>query len=129
MIIISIVGIGIVSTVLAVLLRQSKKPELALLVSLATGIVIFSMILDKLKYVMEVLNNLVTKTNIEFAYFSVIIKIIGIAYIVEFGAQISRDAGEEAIASKVELGGKVVMMILALPILLALIELITKILP
>ncbi len=129
MIIISIVGIGIVSTILAVLLRQSNKSELALLVSLTTGIVIFSMILDKLKYVVETLNNLITKTNIEFAYFSVIIKIIGIAYIVEFGAQISRDAGEEAIASKIELGGKVVMMVLAMPILLALMDLITKILP
>ncbi|NLJ99484.1 MAG: stage III sporulation protein AD [Tissierellia bacterium] len=129
MIIISIVGIGIVSTILAVLLRQSNKSELALLVSLTTGIVIFSMILDKLKYVVETLNNLITKTSIEFAYFSVIVKIIGIAYIVEFGAQISRDAGEEAIASKIELGGKVVMMVLAMPILLALMDLITKILP
>jgi len=96
---------------------------------LTTGIVIFSMILDKLKYVVETLNNLITKTSIEFAYFSVIVKIIGIAYIVEFGAQISRDAGEEAIASKIELGGKVVMMVLAMPILLALMDLITKILP
>lgn len=127
--IISIVGIGIVSTILAVLLRQSNKSELALLISLTTGIVIFSMVLDKLKYVVETLSNLVTKTNIEFAYFSVIIKIIGIAYIVEFGAQISRDAGEEAIASKIELGGKVVLMVLAMPILLALMDLITKILP
>ncbi len=66
----------------------------------------------------------------EFAYFSIILKIIGIAYIVEFGgAQVSRDAGEEAIASKIELGGKVVMMVLAMPILLALMDLIIKILP
>ncbi|NLJ78044.1 MAG: stage III sporulation protein AD [Tissierellia bacterium] len=129
MMIISIVGIGIISTVLAVLLRQLQKPELALLVSLATGIIIFSMILDKLKYVIDVLNSLVAKTNVEFAYFSVIIKIIGIAYIAEFGAQISKDAGEEAIASKIELGAKVIMMVLALPILLALMDLITKILP
>lgn len=127
--IISIVGIGIVSTILVVLLRQSNKSEFALLVSLATGIVIFSMILNKLKYVVETLSQLIKGTNIEFAYFSIILKIIGIAYIVEFGAQISRDAGEEAIASKIELGGKVVMMVLAMPILLALMDLIIKILP
>lgn len=127
--IISIVGIGIVSTILVVLLRQSNKSEFALLVSLATGIVIFSMILNKLKYVVETLSQLIKNTNIEFAYFSIILKIIGIAYIVEFGAQISRDAGEEAIASKIELGGKVVMMVLAMPILLALMDLIIKILP
>ncbi|NMB28343.1 MAG: stage III sporulation protein AD [Tissierellia bacterium] len=127
--IISIVGIGIVSTILVVLLRQSNRSEFALLVSLATGIIIFSMILGKLKYVVETLSQLIKNTNIEFTYFSIILKIIGIAYIVEFGAQISRDAGEEAIASKIELGGKVVMMVLAMPILLALMDLIIKILP
>ena len=58
-----------------------------------------------------------------------ILKIIGVAYIVEFGAQISRDAGEEAIASKIELGGKIIIMVLSMPILLALIDLIIKILP
>lgn len=127
--IVQIVGIGIVSTVLIVLLRQSDKSEFAILVSLVTGIIIFSMILDKFKYVVETLSQLSRNTNLEFTYFSTILKIIGIAYIVEFGAQISRDAGEEAIASKIELGGKVVMMVLAMPILLALMDLIVKILP
>jgi stage III sporulation protein AD len=51
------------------------------------------------------------------------------AYIVEFGAQISRDAGEDSIALKIELGGKVLIMVLAIPILLALMDLIIKILP
>jgi stage III sporulation protein AD len=127
--VVQIVGIGIVSTILVVLLRQSNKPEFALLVSLVTGIIIFSMILGKLKYVIETLSGLARNTGIEFAYFSTILKIIGIAYIVEFGAQISRDANEEAIASKIELGGKVIMMVLAMPILLALLDLIIKILP
>ena len=127
--IISIVGIGIISTILVVLLRQSDRSEFALLVSLTTGIIIISMILDKLKYVVETLSQLIKNTNMEFAYFSIILKIIGIAYIVEFGAQISKDAGEEAIASKIELGGKVVMMVLSMPIILALMDLIIKILP
>lgn len=127
--IIQIVAIGIVSTILIVLLRQSNRSEFALLVSLVTGIAIFSMILSKLKYVIETLNSLAINANVEITYFSTILKIIGIAYIVEFGAQISRDAGEDAIASKIELGGKVVMMVLAMPILLTLMDLIIKILP
>ncbi|MBZ2173745.1 stage III sporulation protein AD [Schnuerera sp. xch1] len=127
--VIQIVSIGIVATVLVVLLRQSNRNEFALLVSLITGIVIFTIILDKIEYVVETLNNLSRNTNIEFTYFSTILKIIGIAYIVEFGAQISRDAGENAIASKIELGGKVIIMVLAMPILLALMNLIIKILP
>ncbi|NLW40203.1 MAG: stage III sporulation protein AD [Tissierellia bacterium] len=127
--ILRIVGIGIVSTILAVLVRRSNSSEFAIFISLATGIIIFFMIMDKLVYVVDTLNQLVKKTNIQITYFSTILKIIGIAYIVEFGAQISRDAGEDAIASKIELAGKVIIMVLAIPIMLALLELIIKLLP
>ena len=127
--ILQIVSIGIVSTILVVLLRQSNKSEFAIMVSIVTGILILSMLLGKLKYVVDTLSQLTRYTNLEFAYFTTVLKIIGIAYIVEFGAEISRDAGEEAIASKVELGGKIIIMVLAMPILLALMDLIIKILP
>lgn len=98
--ILQIVGIGIISTILAVLVRRTIGSEFAIFISLVTGILIFFMIFDKLIYVVETLSQLAKNTSIEFTYFSTILKIIGIAYIVEFGAQISRDAGEEAIASK-----------------------------
>lgn len=127
--VIQIVGIGLVATILIVLLRQSGRSDMALLVSVVTGLIIFSMIIDKVKYIIDTLSNLSRHANIEFTYFTTILKIIGIAYIVEFGAQISRDAGEEAIASKIELGGKVIIMVLAMPILLTLMDLIIKILP
>lgn len=123
-----IVGIGIVATVLIIILK-STRPEFALYISLATGVIIFSMILGELSYVIQTLNTLARRTNLEFTYFSTILKIIGMAYIVEFGAQISRDAGEDSIALKIELGGKVLIMVLAIPILLALMDLIIKILP
>lgn len=127
--IVQIVGIGIISTILVILLKQSNRLEFALLVSAITGLIIFALVIDKIKYIVDTLGNLARNTNMEFTYFSTILKIIGIAYIVEFGAQISRDAGENAIASKIELGGKVIMMVLAMPIILALLDLILKILP
>lgn len=123
-----IAGIGIVATILVVILKETK-PEFALYISIVTGIIIFSMILNKLVYVVDILRVLSTKANIESIYFSTILKIIGIAYITEFSAQISRDAGEDSIAMKMELGGKVLIMVLAIPILLALMDLIIKILP
>ena len=123
-----IVGIGIVATVLVIILK-STRPEFALYISLVTGVIIFSMILGELSYVIQTLNTLARRTNVEFTYFSTILKIIGMAYIVEFGAQISRDAVEDSIALKIELGGKVLIMVLAIPILLALMDLIIKILP
>lgn len=126
--IVKIVGIGIVATVLSVILKRTRS-EFAMFISIITGVIIFTMILGELSYVIQTLNNLSRRINIEFAYFSTIIKIIGMAYLIEFGSQISRDAGEESIAMKIELGGKVIIMVLAIPILLALMELIIKILP
>ena len=123
-----IVGIGIVSTIIIVILKDTR-PEFALFISLITGVIIFSMILNELSYVIETLNSLARRVSIELEYFSTILKIIGMAYLVEFGAQISRDAGENSIAMKIELGGKVIIMVLAIPIILALMELIIKILP
>ena len=123
-----IVGIGIVSTVLIVIVKNIR-PEFAIYISLVTGVIIFSMIIGELSYVIQTLNVLARKANLEFTYFSTILKIIGMAYVVEFGAQISRDAGEDSIAMKIELGGKILIMVLAIPILLALMDLILKILP
>lgn len=123
-----IVGIGLVATFFAVILKNTRQ-DFSLYISLITGIIIFTMILGELSYVVQTLNTLARRVNIEFAYFTTLLKIIGMAYLVEFGAQISRDAGEDSIAMKIELGGKVIIMVLAIPILLALMELIIKILP
>jgi stage III sporulation protein AD len=62
-------------------------------------------------------------------YVETILKIIGIAYIAEFGAQITKDAGQGAIASKIELGGKVLILSMAIPILTVIIETIISMLP
>ncbi|EOC99763.1 stage III sporulation protein AD [Caldisalinibacter kiritimatiensis] len=124
--IIQVVGIGIIATVLAILLKQ-QKPEMAIHISIVTGLIIFLFVVTKLKYVVDFLSSLADRINIDFIYFSTILKVIGIAYIAEFGAQVSRDAGEEAIASKIELAGKILIMVLAIPIMTALIDLIVKI--
>ena len=101
--VLQIVVIGIIATVMIMLLKD-EKPEFAILISIATSIVIFYIVADKLKIVVQVLTDMAKNADVDFIFFTTILKIIGIAYIVEFGAQISRDAGEESIASKIELG-------------------------
>ena len=123
-----IAGIGILATIIVIILKDTR-PEFALYISIVTGIIIFSFVLNKLVYVIDVLRVLSTKANMETTYFSTILKIIGISYITEFSSQISKDAGEGSIAMKIELGVKVLIMVLAIPILLALMDLILKILP
>ena len=126
--IIKIVSLGIVATIAIVVIKEIR-PEFTLFISILTGIFIFSMILNQLSYVIDTLLSLARRTSIDISYFSILIKVLGMAYIVEFGAQISRDAGQDSIAMKIELGGKVLIMVMAMPILLSLIDLIIKILP
>jgi len=123
-----IVMVGIIAAVLAVLLRE-EKPEIAMVVSIVTGLVIFVFVITKLNSVMTILKYFASKANIDVLYFSTILKVIAIAYITEFGAQICRDAGEGSIASKVELAGKVLIMVIAIPILAALMDIMIKIIP
>jgi len=123
--IMKIVGIGIIATMLAVILRE-EKPEIALQVSIVTGLIIFVFVITKMNSVLNVLKYFASKTNIDLIYFVTILKVIAIAYITEFGAQVCKDAGENSIASKIEFGGKVLIMIMAIPILAALMDVITK---
>lgn len=123
-----IIGIGIIATVLIVVLKETK-PEFSILVSITAGVIIFSMLLTKLVYVIDTISTLSSRFDVNISYFNTILRIIGMAYIVEFASQISRDAGQDSIAMKIELGGKVMIMVLAIPILMALMDLIIKILP
>ncbi len=123
-----IVGIGLVATILIVIVKQTR-PEFAILISIAAGVIIFSMMLSKIVYVIDTISSLSSRADVNITYFNTILKIIGMAYIVEFASQISRDAGQDSIAMKIELGGKILIMVLAIPILLALMDLIIKILP
>jgi stage III sporulation protein AD len=126
--IIQIVGIGFVATILIIILKK-QKPEIAVQASIVTGVVIFILLTSKLSAVVDVLANYAEKAEIKPAYFATILKITGIAYIAEFGAEICNDAGESAIASKIELAGKVIIAVLAVPIVTSMLDLIMEIMP
>lgn len=123
-----IVGLGLIAAVLSVVLKN-QKPEISMQISIVTGLIIFIFMLTKLSYVMEVLNLVAQKIDIDLIYITTILKIVGIAYVTEFGAQVCRDAGEGAIATKIEFAGKILIMVLAVPILIALLNLIVKLMP
>lgn len=125
---IQIVGIGLVATVLIIILRR-QKPEIAIQISIMTGVVIFMLLASKLSAVIDLLEDYADKAEIKPIYFSAVLKITGIAYIAEFGAEICKDAGEGAIASKIKLAGKVIIVMLAAPIITSLLDLIIEVMP
>jgi stage III sporulation protein AD len=79
--------------------------------------------------VIYVLQKIVFQAEIDMLYLETVLKIIGISYITEFAAQISRDAGEGSIASRIELAGKVLIMIMAIPIIQAIVETVINLIP
>lgn len=126
--IVQIVGLGIIVTVLALILKE-QKPMFAFLLVTFAGVVIFLFLLDKISSIIGVLENLAVQSNVNQMFFRTVLKIIGIAYIAEFGAQVVRDAGQEAIASKIELAGKILIMVMAIPIISVIIETVLKLMP
>lgn len=126
--ILQIVGLGVVATVLIVLLK-TQRPEMAVQVSIITGILVFILIAGKISAVIGLLDGYTRKAHIDMQYLTTLLKIIGIAYIAEFGAEVCKDAGESAIASKIELAGKVMIIVIAVPIITSLLDLVIKIMP
>lgn len=126
--IVEVVSLGLVASLLIVLLKEQKSSA-AFLLLLFTVIIIFLSVLDQIKYIFSLLTYMAEKAQVEPVYFKTILKIIGIAYITEFGAQLIRDAGLNSLASKVELAGKLFILMLAIPIITAVIETILNFIP
>ena len=126
--VIKIVGIGLIALIIIVIIKQ-YKPEFALYVSLMAGVLIIMLILDKMGAIIELLTNLSNKTAINNEFLILLIKITGIAFLTEFAVSICKDTGETAIANKVDLGGKVIIISMSIPIIASLLEIIIKILP
>jgi stage III sporulation protein AD len=123
-----IIGLGFVVTLLILIIKQ-QKPELAVQLSLTLTVIIFLMMLGKLSVVLELFQDLAAKADISQVYLNTILKIIGIAYVTEFGAQVCRDAGEGAVAGKIEFAGKIMIVVLAVPIIALVLQTITRLMP
>lgn len=126
--IIQVVGLGLLATILVLVVKE-QKPMFAFLISIFAGIIIFLFLIEKIGSVIHVLENLADRSGIEPIYVKTILKMVGIAYIAEFGAQIVRDAGQNGVAAKIELAGKLFIMVLAIPIISVIIETVMKLLP
>ncbi|QDP40572.1 stage III sporulation protein AD [Radiobacillus deserti] len=123
-----IVTIAIVTSLLVLILKEQKS-TMAFFLILLTGIFIFVVVIEHIAHIFELIQQLGVKANVDGMYIETILKIIGIAYIAEFGAHLTRDAGLSSIAAKIELAGKVFILVLAVPILTAVIETILGFLP
>lgn len=110
-----------------VLIFKDRRSDIAVQVSIVAGLSIFLFMLSKITAVLQFIEQLSLKANIDFVYLNTVLKILGIAYLASFCSEICRDAGENSLASKVEFSGKILILVLAIPILMAVLQSILKI--
>lgn len=126
--VIKIIGIALIALIIIILLKQ-YKPEFAIYISLLTGVLILILVMDQLTGIINLIQSVANKASINSEFLTLLIKITGIAFLAEFAVSICKDAGEGAIASKIELGSKIIIISMSIPIISSLLELIIKILP
>ena len=125
--VIKIIGIGLIALITIIILKQ-YKPEFALYISIIAGVIILYMILDKLEGVINLLKSISNKSGVNSEFLGLLLKITGIAFLAEFAINICKDSGEGAIASKIEMGSKIVIVSMSIPIISNLLEVIMKLL-
>ncbi len=126
--VIKIIGIALIALIIIILLKQ-YRPEFVIYISLLTGVLILLLVMDKLTGIINLLQSLANQTSINSTFLTLLIKITGIAFLSEFAVSICKDSGEAAIASKIEIGTKIIIISMSIPIISSLLEIILKILP
>lgn len=126
--VIKIIGIALIALIIIIIIKQ-YRPEFAIYISLVTGVIILALVIGNLTNVINLLKDISTRSGINNKFLGILLKMTGIAILTEFAISICKDAGENAIASKVETGSKVIIISLSVPIITNLLEVILKLMP
>ncbi len=124
--IIRIAIFALIALFFIIIIQQGRK-DLAIIISLFAGVVIFIFVFGKFNAIILFLQEIALKANINTVYLNIVLKILAISYIASFCSEICKDAGSNSIASKVEFGGKILILFLAIPILMAVLQSILNI--
>ena len=123
-----IIGIALITSI-ATLIVKPIRPDFAVFLSIVGGIIILFLLIDYMANVFDVFNEIFHITNINSSIYGIIFKIIGVGYLVEFTASICSDAGNHSLSDKVLLGGKIIILVMALPIITSILEIVMDLLP
>lgn len=123
-----LIGVGLI-TAIAVLIIKQVKPEIAIVVGMAGGIIMILMLVDAFTSIISSFSTILNKSGLTNGIFSVVLKIIGVGYLTEFSANLCVDSGSSSIADKILLGGKIIILVISMPIITNIIEIITGLLP
>lgn len=122
-----IAGLGIIASLVLLVLRK-ERPELAVGAALVAGLLVLLALLPKISSVISAFGGMASDSGIEPLYFGIVLKVLAISYVADFAAAICRDAGEELMAERVEMAGRVLILVSALPIVQAVLNVIGSLL-
>lgn len=120
------IAIAVIGVILCITVRQ-EHPVFALLTGTVTGIFVLLGILSGVSQAIDYATQLIAQTNAYNEHFQSVLKAVGICYITQFTADLCSDAGEPSIASKVELAGRIAILVISLPMIRTLFELFTDV--
>ena len=117
----ALIALCIVTALLALTLR-GQRPEFAMLLSLGCGIFVLLALMGQMKEIMTGLEKIMSGLSEQSDLTAIILKALGICIVAELGSQCCRDAGEAAIAAKVELVAKAALVLMSMPVFTSLMK-------
>ena len=127
-IIFKIIAIGLI-TCLATIIVKPIRSDFSVIIAIVGGLIILFMVVDYLSNVFEVLRNIIGISGVNSNLYTLLLKIIGVGYLIEFTAGICSDTGNSGLGDKVLLGGKIIILVMALPIITNILQIIMELLP
>ena len=123
-----IVAVGIMGAVLSITIKK-QNPEVALLIAIAASVIIFVMVLPLLSNAVGAITYIGELAGGHDAYIALTLRVVGVAYMAELGASVCKDAGESAIASKIDMAGRLIIVVMAMPIVTDILNIVTRLIP
>lgn len=127
-IIFKIIAIGLI-TCLATMIVRPIRSDFAVIIGLVGGLIILFMVINYLATIFEVFKEIIGITSLNSNLYTLLLKIIGVGYLIEFTAGICSDTGNSSLGDKVLLGGKIIILVMALPIITNILQIIMELLP
>ena len=122
-----LVGVAFVTAVAAIRVR-SAKPELAVVVTIAGGIILLLFALEIFRGSIAIFSEIADATGLNASIVKTLLKMVGIGYIIEFSAGVLHDFGQDSLADKLIFCGKSIILVLAVPILESVLGLVSDLL-
>ena len=105
--------------------REYKK-EYVIYIVLISSIVILYVSLESFKEIIRFINEVSNLENYNVNFIKILLKLTGVSIILEYVISVCKDCGENTIASKIDLGGKIILISMSIPVLSNTVDILTS---